>query len=149
MGNNVDKNDLELLDEAYKNVRMASFAIDCLIEKIENKDLEDLLRKQNRFYLDTTKVLNRLSKKLKHKPKDISVFLKTSSFMAIKMKTMMNNDTPKFAQMLVEGTTMGITDTLKAKGEYPSKREDLIEVVDDIVRNEEEFVDSLKKFLES
>ena len=65
------------------------------------------------------------------------------------MKTMMNNDTPKFAQMLVEGTTMGVTDTLKAKGEYPSKNEELVEVVDDIVRNEEEFVDSLKKFLES
>ena len=34
-------NDLNLLDEAYKNVRMASFAIDCLMEKIENEfDLE-------------------------------------------------------------------------------------------------------------
>ena len=40
----------ELLEEAYKNVRMASFAIDCIIEKIEDKQLDKLLRKQNEFY---------------------------------------------------------------------------------------------------
>ena len=144
-----NNNDFELLDEAYKNVRMASFAIDCLIEKIENKDLENLLRKQNRFYLQTTNNLENLSKKYNHKPKDINMMLKTSSFLGIKMKTLMNNDTPKFAQMLVEGTTMGITDTLKAKGEYPSDSRELLDIVDDIVRHEEEFVDSLKQFLES
>ena len=42
-------NTTHLLDEAYKNVRMASFAIDCIIEKIEDKELEKLLRKQNEF----------------------------------------------------------------------------------------------------
>lgn len=142
-------NDFKLLDEVYKNVRMASYAIDCLIEKIENSKLEDLLRKQNKFYLDKTKQLNKLSKKLNHIPKDISIYLKTSSFVAIKMKTLMNNDTPKFAEMLIQGTTMGITDTLKSKGEYPSKNEEIIQIVDDVVRNEEVFVDSLKNFLES
>ena len=35
-----------LIDEAYKNVRMGSFAIDCIIDKIEDPSLEDLLRKQ-------------------------------------------------------------------------------------------------------
>lgn len=138
---------LNLLDEAYKNVRMASFAIDCIIDKIENKELETLLRKQNEYYLETTKQLDSLSNKLNHTPKDISIFLKSSSFMGIKMKTLMNNDTPKFAEMLVEGTTMGITDTLKAKGEHKSQNETLNNIVDDIVSHEEEFVDSLKNFL--
>lgn len=59
----------------------------------------------------------------------------------------MNNDTPKFAEMLIEGTTMGITDTLKAKGENPSQNETLNDIVDDIVSHEEAFVDSLKNFL--
>ena len=42
----------ELLDRAYENVRMASWAIDCIIEKIENPKLAELLRKQNKFYLN-------------------------------------------------------------------------------------------------
>lgn len=140
--------EVALIDEAYKNVRMASYAIDCLIDKIENQSLEDLLRKQNRFYLDMVTKIETLAKKFDHKPKDINIMLKGMSFMSIKTKTMMNNDSPKFAEMLVQGTTMGITDTLKAKGEYPSKNSQLNEIVDSIISHEEEFVDSLKQYLE-
>ena len=62
----------KLLDEAYKNVRMASFAIDCIIDKIEDQSLEDLLRKQNDCYLNYVERLEKLSEELKHKPKDIN-----------------------------------------------------------------------------
>ena len=67
--------------------------------------------------------------------------------MSIKMKTITNNDSPKFAEMLIQGTTMGITDTLKAKGEFPCDNEEINNAVDRIVSHEEEFVDSLKTFL--
>ena len=140
-------NTIELLDEAYKNVRMASFAIDCIIDMIAEKKLEDLLRKQNMFYLDMTKNLENLSRELKHKPKDINIFLKGSSFASIKMKTMMNNETSKLAEMLVQGTTMGITDTIKAKSEYTTNNHELSKYIDEIIHHEEEFVDSLKSFL--
>jgi len=42
---------------------------------------------------------------------------------------------------------MGITDTLKAKNEFLSDNEELNNVVDRIIKHEEEFVDSLKTFL--
>ena len=64
----------KLIDEAYKNVRMASFAIDSIITKIEDKNLEELLRKQNTFYLNTTKKIEKLSESFKHKPTDINIF---------------------------------------------------------------------------
>ena len=146
-----DKNlaelDKHLLDEAYKNVRMASFAIDCLIEKIQNEKLENLLRKQNKHYLGSVTKIEKLADKMDYKLKDINPLLKGTSFVSIKMKTLIGNDTPKFAEMLIEGTTMGITDTLKAKSEYPSKNDEVLTLVDDIVSYEEEFVDSLKTFL--
>jgi hypothetical protein len=137
----------ELLDEAYKNVRMASFAIDCIIDKIENKSMEDLLRKQNVYYLDMVEKLESLSEKLKHKPKDINIMLKGMSFASIKTKTMMNNETSHLAEMLVQGTTMGITDTIKAKSEYPTENHELNNIVDSIISHEEKFVESLKDYL--
>jgi len=137
----------ELLDRAYENVRMASYAIDCIMEKIENPNLADLLRKQNKFYLDTTTALEKLSHEINHEPKDINPMLKGTSFMSIKMKTLMNNDSPKLAEMLIQGTTMGITDTLKAKNEHETENEELSKLVDRIIKHEEEFVDSLKTFL--
>ena len=106
-----------LLDDSYKNVRMASFAIDCIIESIEDNNLKDLLRKQNKFYLSKVREIEDISKEYKHKLSDINMFLKGSSFASIKMKTMMDNSTSTIAQMLVEGTTMGITTSIKAKSD--------------------------------
>ena len=40
----------KLIDAAYKNTRMASYAIDCIIDKIKDQKLEELLRKQNDFW---------------------------------------------------------------------------------------------------
>ena len=136
-----------LLDLAYKNVRMGSFAIDCIIDKIEDRRLEELLRKQNDFYLDTTEELERISSEIGHEPEDINAFLKGSSFASINMKTLMNKETPHLAEMLVQGTTMGITEILKAKSEYPTKNSALNDIIDSITESEELFVDSLKEFL--
>ena len=136
-----------LLDLAYKNVRMASFAIDCIIDKIEDRRLEELLRKQNDFYLDTTEELEKLSEEIGHEPQDINPMLKGTSFASIKMKTFLNDETPHLAEMLVQGTTMGITEILKAKSEYPTQNKQLIDLTDSITESEELFVDSLKEFL--
>ena len=76
-----------LIDEAYKNVRMGSFAIDCIIDKIEDPSLEDLLRKQNDCYLNYVDKIEKLSEKLKHTPKDINFMLKGMSFASIKKKS--------------------------------------------------------------
>ena len=142
-----DHNTSELLDRTYENVRMASYAIDCIIEKIENPKLADLLRKQNKFYLSMVNEIEDLAEKIEHKLKDINPMLKGMSFLSIKTKTLMNNDSPKLAEMLIQGTTMGVTDTLKAKNEYESNNEQLNTIVDRIIQHEEEFVDSLKTFL--
>ena len=140
-------NEQELIDRAYENVRMGSYAIDCIMEKIENPELAELLRKQNKFYLEEVSAIQSLARNLGYEPKDINVMAKGMSYMSIKTKTLMNNDSPKLAEMLVQGTTMGITDTLKAKNEYQTENEELNQIVDRIIKHEEEFVDSLKTFL--
>jgi len=140
-------NTTSLLDLAYKNVRMGSFAIDCIIDKIEDRRLEELLRKQNDFYLDTTEELERISSSIGHEPEDINALLKGSSFASINMKTLINKETPHIAEMLVQGTTMGITEILKAKSEFSTENSELADIIDSITESEELFVDSLKEFL--
>lgn len=144
---NNNSNTSELLDRAYENVRMASFAIDCIMEKIENEKLAELIRKQNKFYLKAVTEIEEISKEVKHTLKDINPMAKGMSFMSIKTKTLMNNDSPKLAEMLIQGTTMGITDTLKAKDEFKTDNQKLKNIVNRIISHEEEFVDSLKTFL--
>ena len=61
----------KLFDEAYKNVRMGSFAIDCIMPAVEeNKDLNDLLVKQNKNYLKSVEQLENLSNETKESLKN-------------------------------------------------------------------------------
>ncbi|MBE5745959.1 MAG: hypothetical protein E7359_01545 [Clostridiales bacterium] len=140
-------NEIELANRVYENVRMASFAIDCIIEKIENIKLAELLRKQNKYYLNTVEKVEQFAKTMSFELKDINPILKGMSYVSIKTKTLINNDSPKLAEMLIQGTTMGITDTLKAMNEFNSKNKELLSIAKDVVSYEEEFVDSLKTFL--
>ena len=137
----------ELANRVYENVRMASYAIDCIIDKIEDPKLEELLRKQNDFYLDTTEEIEKMSEELKHKPVDINIFLKGTSFASINMKTMMDGSSEHIAEMLVQGTTMGITDMIKSQGEFKVNNKKLEKITNSIVASEEKFVESLKDFL--
>ena len=137
----------ELADRTYENVRMASYAIDCIIEKIENPKLVELLRKQNKFYLEMVTRIEGFAKENNFELKDISPILKGMSYISIKMKTFANNDSPKLAEMLIQGTTMGVTDTLKAITEFENAGEEICTLAKDVVSHEEEFVDSLKTFL--
>ncbi|MBE5738466.1 MAG: hypothetical protein E7354_01885 [Clostridiales bacterium] len=137
----------QLLDEAYKTVRMGSYAIDCIIDKIEDKDLEDLIRKQNTYYLESTKSLESISKEYKHHLTDINPMLKGTSFASINMKTMFNKDSSHLAQMLIDGTTMGITTIIKHRNENNSLDKNLLGIVDKIISYLEDFVESLKEFL--
>lgn len=139
----------KLIDEAYKNVRMGSYAIDCIMDAVEeNPKLEDLLKKQNKCYLKSVTELENLSKELSHEIVDINPMLKGMSFTSIKMKTAFNKESPHLAEMLIEGTTMGITQMIKSHGENPSPNSEINKIVKDIIKYEEEFVDSLKLFLQ-
>ena len=137
----------ELANRVYENVRMASYAIDCIIEKIENKKLAELLRKQNKYYLSMVEKIEKFASSMDFKLKDINPILKGMSYISIKTKTIMNNDSPKLAEMLIQGTTMGVTDTLKAMTEFKSRNEKLKAMAEDIVSHEEKFIESLKTFL--
>ncbi len=137
----------KLINKAFENMRMASYAIDCIMERIENPALAELLRKQNAFYLDTTESLEQLAREHSVELNDINALAKTMSFISIKLKTLTDNDSTKLSEMLIQGTTMGITDAIKARREYSTPNPELMTLVDRIITHEEEFVDSLKTFL--
>lgn len=60
---NIIKLNSTLLDDAYKNVRMGTYAIDCILPKITDQELINLVKKQNEYYLQYTKQLENFAKK--------------------------------------------------------------------------------------
>lgn len=140
-------NTVKLFDDAFKNVRMGSYAIDCIIDKIEDIKLLNLIRKQNEFYFEITNKLTEFTKQNKLTPKDLNSMLKTSSYVGINLKTLFNKNTSHLAEMLIQGTTMGITTLIKEMNQTTTINTELVELAKEIVGSQEKFVESLKDFL--
>ena len=137
----------ELLDAIYKNSQMGINGIKNIIDAVEDGSLKHLLSKQQDKYIEISQLCSQKALQNEIEIKDVNPFLKGMSYTSIKMKSMMDNSTSHLADMLVQGTTMGVTDTLKKQSENSLANEDIIELAKDLQRAEEEFVDSLKKFL--
>lgn len=138
---------IKLIDDAYKTVRMGSYAIDCIMDKIEDKKLEDLMHKQNKYYLESTNSIEALAPKYNHELSDINFMAKGMSGASINMKTMFNKESSHISEMLIEGTTMGITTLIKERNDNNDLDSDLLGIVDKIISYLERFVESLKEFL--
>jgi hypothetical protein len=63
------------------------------------------------------------------------------------MKTIMNNEKNHLCEMLIQGTTMGITTIIIAISENKDADDDLKEIANDIRKSQENFVDSLKDII--
>ena len=137
----------ELLDAIYKNSQMGINGIKNIIDAVEDGSLKHLLSKQQDKYIEISQLCSQKALQNEIEIKDVNPFLKGMSYTSIKMKSMMDNSTSHLADMLIQGTTMGVTDTLKKQSENSLANEDIIELAKDLQRAEEEFVDSLKKFL--
>lgn len=143
----MENHNSQLLNAIFKNVTMATHAIDSIRDKIADKKLSKLLEKQNKIYEGITAECKSLSSEINNDLEGINVFAKMSSSASINIKTMMNNDADHIADMLIQGTTMGITDIIKSMGDFKSASKTIKNVATKLQHSEEEFVDSLKTFL--
>ena len=122
-------------------------AIDSIHNKIADRKLTKLIDKQNSIYERITSECETIAEEYNQDLKAINPIAKMSSSVSINMKTMMNDDTNHLAEMLIQGTTMGITDIIKSVGEFRTASGEIKNVATELQHAEEEFVDSLKTFL--
>ena len=143
----MDNHNLQLLNAIYKNVTMATHAIDSLQDKIADKKLLKLMNKQNKIYEEITAKCEALAAHISEDLTAINPIAKMTSSVSINIKTMMNDETNHISEMLIQGSTMGITDIIKSIGEFSSSNKEIKNLAVELQHAEEEFVDSLKTFL--
>lgn len=142
-----NKHSRELLDAIYKNAQMGVDGIKNIMPAVEDGRMKRALSKQEKKYNDIAQSACQKALPYELELKEINIFTKGMSYTSIKLKSMMDKTTSHLADMLVQGTTMGITDVIKKQGENPLANEDIISLAKDLQHAEEEFVDTLKTFL--
>lgn len=138
-----------LLSEVYRNVRMAEEAIINLMPKVTEEKLKNMLTVQISVY---SAFSSRAAKQLAEagvKPEEENMMTKMGAKMGIVMNTLKDSTQEHLAQMLIEGTTMGVGELLRVIRDAQNNgiAGDALTLASDVLAYEEQVVEEMKAYL--
>lgn len=137
----------KLINELHKAANAAIVGIDNIKNEIETEKLKSLIKKQNKYYEEFIKDIKKIAVNYEIEPDDISIFMKANSFMVSKMETMMDGSDKKIAEIMINGTKMGINQMDELIHEFEDANPQLLSYAKKFKENLEEFLNSLREFV--
>lgn len=139
----------EMLEQLYKNVKMGSDSILKLLGKVsDGKFKTDLTKQLNSYEAEAAKIKSHLKAKgFEAKEENIAIKLWASVGMA--MNTLTDSSDSHIAQMIAEGSGMGITDSIKLLRDYENAgvSEQALSIARDIIKLEEHNLETAKSYI--
>ena len=139
--------DINILNEIHKGAKMGMDSISYVYEKIGDVNLKDNLSFQYNQYSDILERVNDVYQKYGEIPNDSNLKDKIMSWTGIQMNTITNKSNSHIADMLIQGTTMGIIEGRKLLNQYPDASHDIKNILNNFVNMQENNVEKLKTFL--
>lgn len=140
MENTVQKQSEEVLAEAYRNTQLAIQSISDLLPQVDDMPTREELIRQHEEYEQFSAKTTMLAKDKGIELKEPNPFKKAMMWGSIKMSTMTDNSPSHIAEMMVQGTVMGITALKKSLGELsPEAHEDIRKLAEAFLEMEERF----------
>lgn len=137
----------KLLNAMGKNVSMATQSLEILLPDIEDMEFKDYILKLNDEYNLIFKEIKMIAKANGFELKLTNPLEKAELWSAIKLKTIFDKSTRKFATMIFLGTNMGIPDLIFAIADFNEANDEIIELAKKLKELEEKSDETLKLFL--
>ena len=118
-----------------------------LLDKVEDENLKEVLNNQYKNYEDISNQIGKLYPKYSDKePHETNTMNKVLTWYGVEMKTLMDNSSSKIAELLLQGTNMGIIEGRKILN---NKKLDpkVHKIAQEYVARQEDAVEKLKEFL--
>ncbi len=142
-----DQNEVNVLDELNKGACMGMDAIHFVLDKVEDESLSQLLDKQYNDYKSISEQIHKLYPEYSEKePHETNAMNKAMTWYGIEMKTMTDHSDSKIAELLLQGTNMGIIEGRKLLN-HKNTDQQVHDLVQTYVDMQEEVVEKLKKYL--
>ena len=122
-------------------------AISKVLEKVFDPKLKNILENQEKSYQKIKKEIEDIYPKYNDdKPHETNFFNKTMTFSAIEMKTLKDNSSSKLAELLIQGTNMGIIEGRKILN-HKNIDQEVKKIIEKYVSMQEDYLENLKTFL--
>ena len=139
--------DLDLLAKTYQNASTGIIAIKAVLDKTRNTELNTELYKQLRDYQELADKSKKQLMANGTKVKGQSLPRKAMMISSVKWNTLRHTSDSSIAQMVILGSTMGVTQMTKLVHAKPNSDGMSMEVAKEFIRREEENIEVMKNFL--
>ena len=141
------ENQINVLDEISKGACMGMDAVHFILDKVEDDGLKKELENQYEKYKQIRERVEEIYPKYSDKePHETNAINKAMTWYGIEMKTLTDNSTSKIAELLLQGTNMGIIEGRKLLN-HKDVEESIHSLVQEYVDMQEDAVEKLKTFL--
>ena len=141
------KNQINVLDEINKGACMGMDAIHFIMDKVKDDELKKELDVQYNKYKKISEEIEELYPEYsKKEPHETNAMTKAMTWGGIEMRTITDDTTSKLAELLMQGTNMGIIEGRRLLNQKDMDKE-VEKIVKEYVEMQEAAVENLKKFL--
>lgn len=143
----LSKQNQELLEEIYQATKMGMEATQIVIPKVHDSGLREDIEAQRDSYAEFAEKSEKMLKQNHAEPDNQNPIKKATLWGAIEMSTLANTSTEHIAEIMINGTTMGIVDLTKKLNELDDTDAGSKKLAMEYLKNEELHIDALKKHL--
>lgn len=138
---------VELLNYIYQNSQMGLDTISHLLGIVEDEEYKSVLKSQyneyDEIFQETKDKLDNYNKE----GKDISFYQKATADVMINLKTITDKSPSHISEMMIQGSTMGVIESIKKLKEYKDAESGILGLGEKLLNFEENNIGQLKKYL--
>ncbi len=138
----------EALSEIYRNSQLALQSISNILPAVENEKVKQELSRQHEAYEQFSAKASVLARDMGLELKEPNPMKKMMMWGSIKMSTLKDDSVSHIAEMMTQGTVMGITALRATANDLPVDGNDrILALLDEMIKAEEEFEKIWKGYL--
>ena len=142
------KQNLNILDEVNKGATMGMDAITFVSKKVKDKNFKKVLDiEYNKYEQISYRIKDFYSQYSNKNPHETNTMNKVMTWYGIQMKTINDDTVSKLAEILVQGTNLGIIEGRRLLNQNPKVSRNIKKILNDFVAMQEDSLETLKKFL--
>lgn len=141
-------NECALLEEIYTGAVMGQESIRLLLPKVSSARFRSDLQTQNNQYAQTAQEADDALKAKGRCPQEPGEGKKLMLRMSVMANTMCNQETSHLAEMMIQGSNMGIISLTKVLNTCPGVQNPAVELAQRTLQQEEDNINRLKVYLQ-
>ena len=148
MENQDKKQSEEILAEIYRNAQLALQSIADILPQVDDEKTKEELHYQYEEYEKFSARAAKIAKDRDIELKEPNMFKKAMMWGSIKMNTLTDNSRSHIAEMMLQGTVMGISALRSSAGDtYKGASDEIMTLLKEMIEAEERFEKKWKEFL--